>query len=179
MANLITFSRIILSISLLMTKPFSKIFLIVYTTCGITDILDGFIARKLNQQSNKGAKLDSIADFIFFIVTVIIVFPNIIQKKIYIIFFVSIAIIRIISIIIVIIKYRKIAILHTYSNKLTGLLLFIVPYFINIQNLQFIINGICIIAFISSIEELIIDICSNKLDRDVKYLNIKKIIKKT
>lgn len=33
---------------------------------GLTDFLDGFFARRLNQVSDFGAKLDSFADFVFF-----------------------------------------------------------------------------------------------------------------
>ena len=41
-----------------------------------------------------------------------------------------ITLIRILSIIIALQKYNKFAILHTYTNKLTGLLLFFIPYYL-------------------------------------------------
>ena len=43
-------------------------FLLVYIFCGITDILDGFIARKINATSELGSKLDSFADMIIIFV---------------------------------------------------------------------------------------------------------------
>lgn len=66
-ANLITISRIILALSLLFIKPCSFIFYLIYTICGLTDILDGYIARKINKTNAFGAKLDSltVTDMIF------------------------------------------------------------------------------------------------------------------
>jgi len=46
-------------------------FLILYVICGLSDVLDGIIARKTNTTSNFGAKLDTIADFIF--VTILLI----------------------------------------------------------------------------------------------------------
>lgn len=40
---------------------------VVIAFCGITDFLDGFIARKNGLETTIGAKLDSLGDFIFFI----------------------------------------------------------------------------------------------------------------
>ena len=61
--NIITFLRIPLSIAMLVVSPFSLFFWIFYLSSGLTDIIDGFLARKLHQESSFGAKLDSIADF--------------------------------------------------------------------------------------------------------------------
>ena len=43
MANIITLIRIGLAISLLFIKKYSPPFLILYSICGFTDILDGYI----------------------------------------------------------------------------------------------------------------------------------------
>ena len=68
MANVITLIRIGLAISLLFIRKYSPLFLILYSICGFTDILDGYIARKTKTESNFGARLDTIADLLFFIV---------------------------------------------------------------------------------------------------------------
>ncbi len=67
-ANYISISRIIMSIILFVTETFSIAFYIVYIYCGISDMLDGFIARKSENESRIGARLDSAADIIFVIV---------------------------------------------------------------------------------------------------------------
>ncbi|MCQ2463696.1 MAG: CDP-alcohol phosphatidyltransferase family protein, partial [Clostridia bacterium] len=74
-ANIITVSRIPFSVLLLVFSPFSVTFTVLYLLCGITDVLDGFIARKLHTQSEKGARLDSIADLIFAIIYAVRILP--------------------------------------------------------------------------------------------------------
>ena len=59
--NSITVMRMVGTVSLLFTKPMSLCFYIVYTITGLTDVLDGFFARKFKVTSDFGAKLDSIA----------------------------------------------------------------------------------------------------------------------
>ncbi|MDS1003847.1 CDP-alcohol phosphatidyltransferase family protein [Clostridium sporogenes] len=46
--NLITMIRILGITVLVFIRPFSEIFFIIYLICGISDILDGMIARKMN-----------------------------------------------------------------------------------------------------------------------------------
>ena len=122
MANVITLIRIVLAICLLFIRKYSLLFLSIYSICGFTDILDGYIARKTKTVSNLGAKLDTIADLLFFIVMFIIMFDILLKDIKIIIFAIIILLIRIISIIILFKKYNKFAILHTYTNKLTGLI---------------------------------------------------------
>ena len=45
-ANYISISRIIMSVLLIITEAFSVAFYIIYICCGISDMLDGFIARR-------------------------------------------------------------------------------------------------------------------------------------
>ena len=170
MANVITLIRMGLAISLLFIKKYSTSFLIIYTICGFTDILDGYIARKTKTESNFGAKLDTISDLLFFIVMFIIMFDIFIKDIIFIVFIIIISLIRILSIIIVLKKYNKFAILHTYTNKIAGFLLFFIPYFIYLNNSNILVNIIGVIALFSSIEELAINIKSKKLDLNKKSI---------
>ena len=52
--NWITLTRILGTVALLAIKPFSGQFLIIYVLCGIGDVLDGMIARKMNMVIKKG-----------------------------------------------------------------------------------------------------------------------------
>ena len=62
LANIITSIRLIGAYVLIAFNPNGKYFIWVYTLCGITDVLDGFVARKLHTESELGSKLDSVAD---------------------------------------------------------------------------------------------------------------------
>ena len=66
-ANIITSCRILGSIGLLFCPVYSACFYGLYIFCGLTDMVDGTIARKTHAASEFGARLDTIADFLFVI----------------------------------------------------------------------------------------------------------------
>ena len=65
MANLITGTRILCSNALLFCPAFSPSFVVLYLVSGLTDMVDGAVARKTGTVSAFGAKLDTAADFVF------------------------------------------------------------------------------------------------------------------
>jgi len=165
--NFITALRILLSIILLNIKPFSVLFIFIYILCGFSDIADGYIARKYLLVSKFGSRLDSLADFIFVFTMIYILLTNVNISKALIYWIILIAIIRIISCIISFIKFNKLSFLHTYLNKFTGVVLFVIPVFIINFDINILGCIACIIASISAIEELIINIWSEDLDLDI------------
>ena len=62
-ANIVTSCRIIFSILMLFFPVFSPWFYVMYLLCGLTDMVDGTIARKTNTVSTFGARFDTAADF--------------------------------------------------------------------------------------------------------------------
>ncbi|MEE3403736.1 MAG: CDP-alcohol phosphatidyltransferase family protein [Acutalibacteraceae bacterium] len=75
MANIITGIRIICSIALLFFPVFSPAFFALYIVAGISDMIDGTVARKTGTVSQFGSKLDTVADFLLVIVCLIILLP--------------------------------------------------------------------------------------------------------
>ena len=65
MANLITGIRILASVGLLFCPTFSSLFYVLYLLAGISDMIDGPVARGTGTTSDFGAKLDTGADFLF------------------------------------------------------------------------------------------------------------------
>ena len=61
-ANIITSCRIVSSIGMLFCPVLSARFWILYLFCGMTDMVDGTIARKTKAVSEFGARLDTVAD---------------------------------------------------------------------------------------------------------------------
>lgn len=173
-ANTITVSRILLSFILLFLKPFQLWFVIVYSICGLTDILDGFIARKFNMTSRLGATLDSIADFVFICIMLIVFLPVIDFESWMILWLVGIMMIRFTSIIVGYIRYHQLSFLHTYLNKLSGLIVFCFPFFYGLTTLTITFAIIAGIATISGVEELLINFTSEKLNKDRKSILIKE-----
>ena len=70
-ANIVTGCRILGSVLLLFFPAFSAAFYMVYIICGFSDMIDGTIARKTNSASELGAKIDTAADLLFIIVSLI------------------------------------------------------------------------------------------------------------
>lgn len=156
--NYITTFRIVGTLGLLFLKPFSLEFFVLYTLCGISDVLDGVIARAMGTTSALGAKLDSVADLSFYAVMALKIFPVLIERLPMSVWYIVIAdfLMRIISYAFVALKYHRFSSMHTYMNKLTGLAVFTIPYYITTKYAVPLAFVGAIIAGIASLEELII-----------------------
>lgn len=153
MANTITVFRILCSIALLFVSGFSVEFNVLYIAAGISDILDGFVARKTNTTSEFGAKLDSAADVVFAVVCLIKILPCL-QIPLWLwIWIAMIACIKAFNFASGIILHKKIMMLHTVANKLTGLLLFLTPLFMRWIAFGYLAVPLCVIATFAAIQE--------------------------
>jgi len=161
--NCISLSRIILSLILIFIKPLSVSFYTIYIICGFSDIIDGFIARKAGSTSKFGAKLDSMADMIMIGVLLFLFYPILNPTIEFIIWVILISIIRVTSMLVAFNKYKTFASIHTWGNKITGMVLFLFPILFSYIDTIVLINTICAVASISAIEELIIQLTSREL----------------
>ena len=152
-ANYISISRIIMSLALVIPETFSVPFYMLYIACGISDMLDGFLARKYKIVSEKGAIIDSMADVIFTLIAVIKVLPILDFSKIIYIFAITITIIKICNFILGYSYYKKIVMPHTVANKITGFILFTAPLIINHIDLAILEIVICVVATFAAIQE--------------------------
>lgn len=168
LANLITATRIAGAIVLIFTAPFSRPFWAVYLYCGVSDMVDGPIARALRQQSDFGAKLDSIADTVFVFSTLLTVIPAVVIPTWFWVVATIVMSIRVAAYLIGYKKHRVFSALHTYANKATGGALFCMPVLIDVLGINpaGIILGV--FATLSACEELLITVVSTNLDRNRK-----------
>ena len=153
-ANYITGLRILFSIFLLFFPVLSLGFYIVYLLCGLSDMLDGIIARKTNSISEFGAKLDTISDFVFLVASMIKLLPIINIAKWLWVWIVVIAVIKIFNIIFGFFVNKKIVALHTKINKITGLLLFVLPFTLSFIRINYSFTIACFFASIAAIQEI-------------------------
>lgn len=131
--NSLTISRIIGSIIMCFLDVLSIPFYIVYTFSGLTDFLDGFLARKYNVVTKFGSNLDSVADLVFFTTMMIKVWPYLclhLYLCTWIIIWTTLGI-RILLYIYNHLKHHNLLSSHNYLNKLTGAMMFLVPYLVN------------------------------------------------
>ncbi len=166
--NIITFLRIPLSIATLVVPPFSVLFWILYLSSGSTDIMDGFLARKLHQESAFGAKLDSIADLAFAGCMTVFIARNIPIPLWLWLCALVIALLRLVSYGIGFYKYHAFTALHTWTNQLTGLLIFLAPVLYCLCGSMLTGIILCVVALVSACEELVIIINAKELHRNCK-----------
>ena len=152
-ANILTGCRILGSILLLFFPVFDPAFYILYLFCGFSDMIDGTIARKTNSTSKFGSQLDTIADFIFVVVSLFKLLPTLNIPWWLWIWGSVIAIIKIGNIILGYVSKKQFISLHTIMNKVTGLLLFLLPLTIFFLRFNYIAIAVCSIATISAIQE--------------------------
>jgi len=167
-ASIITIARITGALLLLLTVPSSISFLVIYSLCCISDIFDGYIARITNTASKLGEMLDSIADCTLVIVIFVIFLPVLEWEQWMIFWIILIALTRIFSLIIGFIKYQTLSFLHTYANKATGVLLALFPISYHFFQFNTVVFALCGIASISAVEEAIIIIRREKLNRNTR-----------
>lgn len=145
--------RILCSIALLFCPAISPAFYSLYLAAGITDMIDGTVARKTNTVSEFGSKLDTIADFIFVVVCLIKLIPIIDIPTWLLIWIGIIALIKVFNIVCGFVLQKKLVAVHTVMNKVTGLLLFILPLTLPYIDLKYSIVLVCTVATFSAIQE--------------------------
>ena len=154
-ANCITVSRILFSLALLVLPPRSVPFAIFYFLCGVTDVMDGFVARKLHTESENGAMLDSAADLLFAVIYTVKILPFLNIPLWIWIWTVIIAAEKITGIFIVSKKAHRLSIEHSFGNKLTGLLLFFLPLSVCVIDVRFGATLVCLVATETAIKETV------------------------
>ena len=152
-ANLLTGCRILGSILLLFFPAFSVAFYSIYLFCGLSDMIDGTIARKTNSTSEFGSQLDTAADFIFVMASLFKWLPAIHIPGGLWVWGGVIAVIKIGNIIRGYVTEKRFISLHTMMNKATGLLLFLWPLTMSFVEVKYTSIVICSIATFSAIQE--------------------------
>ena len=153
LANDITIFRILCSIAILFCPVFSLAFYVLYITAGISDMVDGWVARRTHTASELGAKLDTIADIVFVIVCLVKLLP-VLNIPVWLYVWIGIiALIKVINIISGFIVQKQFVAVHSTMNKVTGLLLFIFPLTFSFIDLKYSAAVVCIFATFAAIQE--------------------------
>ena len=136
-ANIITGIRIVCSIVLLFCSVFSPAFYTLYVVSGLSDMIDGTVARKTGTVSEFGSKFDTAADFVLVFVCLFKFIPVIHVPTWLIIWIIIVAVNKVINLICGYVMRKEVVVLHTAMNKLTGILLFVLPMTLSFINLKF------------------------------------------
>jgi len=99
----------------------------LYIFCGVSDMLDGALARRFGWESETGAKIDSIADLLFAGSALLKILPLLTLPGWIWPVCAAVAGLRLFGMSRRLIRRKKPVFFHTKLNKLTGLLLFLLP----------------------------------------------------
>jgi len=124
--NSLSLFRIIAAPFLLLTGWFEmpNLFFILFGLMLLSDALDGFIARILDQTSELGARLDSYGDILTYLSTPLAawwLWPDIIKEELY--YIIAVIIIYILPAFFALAKFGKLASYHTWITKVSAVLM--------------------------------------------------------
>ena len=172
-ANLISAIRVLLAPLLFVfaVRQMETWFLGTLIFSGFTDVLDGFVARKLHQTSALGAHLDSWGDFVIYSTMAAcawILWPELTQQVI--IYYALILGSFVLPTLIGLIKFREFTGYHTWSVKIAVLVTFAgyIALYADLARWPFMIaSGLCVIA---AVEEILITLVLRHERTDVRSL---------
>ena len=150
-ANIITGSRIVFGLSLLFIPLSSAWFYALYLLCGLSDMIDGTVARRTSSASEFGARLDTVSDFVFMTVALIKFLPHLHIPVWLWIWIGIIAMIKLGNAAWGFIRTKKLISPHTVLNKIAGLLLFFLPVTISFV---YTLPIVCTLATVAAIHEV-------------------------
>ena len=123
--NAISVFRIAGSLGLLFCDVAGWLFWLLYALCGISDMVDGWLARKLHVETKVGAVCDSVSDIVFVACCAIRLLP-VLEIPVWLwIWAGMIVIIKMVNQVSALAVFKRFCFPHTWANKLTGLLLFL------------------------------------------------------
>ena len=163
-ANIITGSRIVLSLPLLLIPLTSAWFYAIYLICGLSDMIDGTVARMTNSASEFGARLDTISDFVFMSVALIKFVPYFYIPVWLWIWIGIIAMIKLGNAVWGFVRTKKLISPHTVLNKITGLLLFFLPMTLGFVDPSYTLPIVCTLATFAAIHEVYFTYSEKKHD---------------
>lgn len=169
LANIITLTRVAAALFLFSFEDFSGSFLIIYTYCGISDFVDGPIARHFNASSAFGSLLDTLGDVFYYLTMVkIFIMRELIPFKFFM-WFIATLLVFTVGALIGKHRFHKVFFVHTLSGKALGLCAFAMP-FAFYANVDFAaLCGVCGCSSLACVESLVIQAFEPSAQADVKF----------
>ena len=164
--DMLSFSRMGLALILLLTEPLSLPFLVIFSVCGITDILDGYLARRLDACYEHGHTLDSLSDAVLAVIMLYCIIPVLAWENWMILWIAAIAAVRLVALGIGSGRFGRPAFVHTYLNKLAGAMLFFTPFLLILIGVLATVAIVCSVTSVSAVEYLYINSVSPRYDPD-------------
>ncbi len=172
--NCLTFYRFLSAPAIIwfIVSGWQKMFVLFIMINLVTDALDGFFARKLNLHTDLGARMDSIADKITYVLAITGLFVfKMEEMQPYLgslLTFISLGMICLIH---SFVKFGKISSLHTYAAKIGGYLQGLFFFVLFVHGLVPVLYYVMITwAILSVIEMIVIQLIIPNMRHNVKGL---------
>lgn len=175
--NILTLIRLAAIVPLLLLEPLRLPFMIIYVIAGLTDILDGPIARKFNSATPFGATLDGIADLLLVLVVLFRLFPIIEISTLTFIGIIIVVFMKLTGVAIGLIRHQTFILLHTYANKFFVFSLFLFPVFYSFMAADLVLSVLILIAMAAFSEDIFINLTSSEVNLDDKGIFFRGKIK--
>lgn len=116
-------------------------------------MIDGVVARKTDSASKFGARLDTLADFVFMFICCVKILP-ILQIHTWVwAWIVIIALIKAFNITLVFTCKKKLISIHSALNKIAGFALFILPLSLSFFEAAYCVVPVCALATLAALQE--------------------------
>ncbi|MCR4723322.1 MAG: CDP-alcohol phosphatidyltransferase family protein [Eubacteriales bacterium] len=125
----------------------------LYIIAGISDMIDGAVARRTNTVSEFGSTLDTAADIVFTAVCLIKLLPVMNIPVWLYIWIAIIAVIKMANIAAGFIRQKRFISVHSTMNRVTGGLLFVYSLTLPFIDLRFSTEVVCMVASVAAIQE--------------------------
>ncbi|MDR2047364.1 MAG: CDP-alcohol phosphatidyltransferase family protein [Clostridiales bacterium] len=174
--NILSVTRIAgaLSLVLFAVLNLNAVYVVVYIVCGITDVLDGTIARRYNATSKLGATLDTAGDLLlifsaFFSALFILGLYKTIKFGV-LLWAISALLFRVFNLILTRIKFKFWNGMHTYATKIAGAVtFFIVPVSVIMGRIyEPLVIALSVLINIASAEETLLLLTRSSYDVNAK-----------
>lgn len=153
LANALTICRMVLSLALLIPPALSPAFFALYALAGTTDMVDGLVARATGTESEAGARLDSIADFLLVVVCLVRILPVISVPPWLWIWIALIALVKLVNVLSGYIVARRLVTPHTVANRVAGFVVFLFPFALPFTGIAIPAIPACIVATFAAVQE--------------------------
>ena len=113
--NLLSGGRLFLAGVMGILPVSGAVFAVLYLLCGLTDVLDGWLARRLRAESEFGAKLDSATDVCFLCVSLVRLWPVLRPGVPVLLFAIGVALVRLCAAAAAWVRFGQPGFLHTWA----------------------------------------------------------------
>ena len=143
----------LLGVALLFCPAFSPAFYVLYIAGGISDMIDGAVARRTGTASEFGSRLDTAADIVFVVACLIKLLPELDVPVWLSVWIAVITCIKAVDIAVEFISRKRLLSVHSTINRVTGALLFVFPLTLASIDLRYSASVVCAVATVAAILE--------------------------